>query len=196
MFLFAVANPPINVSVDASEEGSTVTVKWSLPRGGDEVTGYYVFYNHPNNVTTVKESADATSATFIEGNALQHVYSVSIQALSQHLPSIVVGPITVRGQYSFCPLCASLSQLIFAAPGPVQNVMVKREKQRKLNISWEEPEEPNDYDLKYTVTITKIISGIEQSSSNVHNTQQLTILSPVLGKNVLHIHVLILMFLQ
>ena len=56
-----------------------------------------MFYNHPSNVTTVKENADATSATFIEGNALQRVYSVSIQALSQHLPSVVVGPVTLRG---------------------------------------------------------------------------------------------------
>ena len=93
--MFAVANPPI-VSVYASDDSNIVTVEWSSPRG-DEVIGYYVFYIHPSsNVTIVKENADATSATFIEGNALQRVYSVSIQALSQHLPSIVVGPVTVR----------------------------------------------------------------------------------------------------
>ena len=85
----------MNLSVYANEESSTITVEWSLPRGGDEVTGYHVFYNHPNNVTIVKENA--TSATFIESNTLQRVYSVSIQALSQHLPSVVVGPVTVRG---------------------------------------------------------------------------------------------------
>ena len=98
MLLSAVANPPVDVSVYANGKRSTVTVEWSLPRGGDEVTGYHVFYHHPSsNVTTVKKNADATSATFIEGNALQRVYSVSIQALSQHLPSLVVGPIIVRG---------------------------------------------------------------------------------------------------
>ena len=91
----------MDISVYASKESSTVTVEWSLPKGGDEVTGYHVFYNHPNNVTTVKENADANSATFIEGNTLQRVYSVSIQALSQHLPSIVVGPVTARGQTFF-----------------------------------------------------------------------------------------------
>ena len=95
--LSTVANPPTDVSVHASERHSTVTVEWSMPRGGDEVTGYRVFYNHTYNVTTVKENANATSATFIESNALLRVYSVSIQALSQHLPSIVVGPVTVRG---------------------------------------------------------------------------------------------------
>ena len=92
-----VANPPMDLSVYASEKTSTITIEWSMPRGGDDVTGYSVFYNHPSNITIVKENADATSATFIEGNVLQHVYSVSIQALSQHLPSIVVGPVTVRG---------------------------------------------------------------------------------------------------
>ena len=94
-----VANPPMDLSVYSSEKRSAITVEWSLPRGGDDVTGYYVLYNHPSNVTTVKEHAEATSATFIEGNAFQRVYSVSIQALSQHLPSFVVGPVTVRGQF-------------------------------------------------------------------------------------------------
>ena len=35
--------------------------------------------------------------------------------------------------------------------------------ERKLNISWEEPEEPNDYTLNYTVTITDISTGTELS---------------------------------
>ena len=80
-----------------SEKTSAIRMQWSVPRSGDDITGYYVLYNHPNNVTTVKENADATSATFIEGSALQRVYSVSIQALSQHLPSVLIGPVTVRG---------------------------------------------------------------------------------------------------
>ena len=92
-----VANPPMDLSVYVSKKISTIRVQWSMPRGGDDVTGYYVLYNHPNNVTTINENADATSATFIEGNALQQVYSVSIQALSQHLPSVLIGPVTVRG---------------------------------------------------------------------------------------------------
>ena len=33
--------------------------------------------------------------------------------------------------------------------------------ERKLNISWEEPAEPNDYTLNYTVTITDISTGTE-----------------------------------
>ena len=72
-------------------------------------------------------------------------------------------------------------------PGPVQNLMVSREKQRNLNISWEEPEKPSDYTLNYTVTITDISSGIELNSTNIHNAQQLTvILSQDLGKNMKH----------
>ena len=33
--------------------------------------------------------------------------------------------------------------------------------ERKLNILWEEPAEPNDYTLNYTVTITDISTGTE-----------------------------------
>ena len=93
----------MDLSVSASEESTAVTVKWSLPRNKDEVIEYHVFFNHPNKniTTTLKRSADATSAIFTEDNALQRVYSVSIQALSQHLPSVVVGPVTVRGLLLF-----------------------------------------------------------------------------------------------
>ena len=98
LLLSAVANSPMDLIVSSSEGSNIVTVEWSLHRGGDEVTGYRVFYNHPNNVVTIVwENADTTSATFIESNDLQRVYSVSIQALSKHLPSVVVGPVTVRG---------------------------------------------------------------------------------------------------
>ena len=60
------------------------------------VTVYRVYYHHPMNQTVV----DITGHfhMFNESNASQRVYTVSVQALSQHLPSPLVGPITVRGQ--------------------------------------------------------------------------------------------------
>ena len=66
-------------------------------------------------------------------------------------------------------------------PSPVQNVMVSREKQRKFNISWEEPEEPNDHTLNYTVTITDINTGRIELNKAVGEMDQLEVLSQPLG---------------
>ena len=66
-------------------------------------------------------------------------------------------------------------------PSPVQNVMVTREKQRKLNISWEEPEEPNDHTLNYTVIITDINTVRIELSKAVGEMDQLEVLSQPLG---------------
>ena len=55
--------------------------------------------------------------------------------------------------------------------------------ERKLNISWEEPAEPNDYTLNYTVTITDISTGTELSRTVVLDLEndKFTILSDTLG---------------
>ena len=70
--------------------------------------------------------------------------------------------------------------LYLTVPSPVEGLTVSRERQRKLNISWEQPEEPNDYTINYTVTIIDIITGSEWNETVV-NMNQLSVLSPVLG---------------
>ena len=56
--------------------------------------------------------------------------------------------------------------------------------ERKLNISWEEPAEPNDYNLNYTLTVTDISTSTELSE--IEDTDKLTILTDVLG--MLHVY--------
>ena len=88
----------MDLIVTTSEE--TISVVWSHPTEGDAVTGYLVYYHHPNhNVTIFRTSNDLTELT-----TTQRVYTVSIQALSEHLPSIVVGPVTARGKFVFVVL--------------------------------------------------------------------------------------------
>ena len=95
-----VANPPTDLTVTTSEGSSTISVFCSSPIGGDAVTGYLVYYHHPNhNVTIINRPSNDLSATFTELTTTQRVYTVSIQALSEHLPSIVVGPVTARGKF-------------------------------------------------------------------------------------------------
>ena len=89
-----VASPLNSVTVTASR--NTVTVTWSVSTSGDDVTGYLVYYHHPNYNTTIG-SQNVHSDIFIENSASQQVYSVSVQAQSIHIPSEVLGPVTVRG---------------------------------------------------------------------------------------------------
>ena len=103
IFFSTAANPPLNLTATTSEESSTIRVFWSSPIGGDEVTGYLVYYLHPNHsATMIMKTSEDMSDTFTELTTTQRVYTVSIQALSEHLPSIVVGPVTTRGQLIFC----------------------------------------------------------------------------------------------
>ena len=53
--------------------------------------------------------------------------------------------------------------------------------ERKLNISWEEPAEPNDYILNYTVTIIDISTGTELSRTVVLDVHRYAILTETLG---------------
>ena len=88
-----VAKPVVNLMVNT--DGNIIETTWSI--GHDHVTGYKVFYYHSNgSTTTFKENG--TFQNFNDKN--QKVYRVSIQALSVHLPSILTGPVTVRGRKS------------------------------------------------------------------------------------------------
>ena len=92
----------MDLTVTTSEGSSTISVFWSSPIGGDAVTKYLVYYHHPNHhVTIIERTSNDLSDTFTELTTTQRVYTVSIQALSEHLPSIVVGPVTARGQFVF-----------------------------------------------------------------------------------------------
>ena len=87
------------MGLTALTEGNTVTVSWSAPSSGDSVTGFTVYYHHPNHDTTVRNvSSSDYSHTFTEENDRLRVYSVSVQTLSEHYASDTVGPVTVRGQ--------------------------------------------------------------------------------------------------
>ena len=70
---------------------------------------------------------------------------------------------------------------ILPVPGPVQGLVVVSVMERKLNISWEEPAEPNDYTLNYTVTITDISTGTELSRTVVLDVDRFIILTETLG---------------
>ena len=62
-------------------------------------------------------------------------------------------------------------------PSSVRGLLVERVEDRRLNISWKEPAEPNDFTLTYTVTITDISTGSELSRTEVLDMDPLMITS-------------------
>ena len=83
----------------------------------------------------------------------------------------------------FALLSINVYSIVIPVPGPVQGLVVVSVMERKLNISWEEPAEPNDYTLNYTVTITDISTGTELSRTVVldMDKDKFTIVSDTLG---------------
>ena len=88
-----MASSPSDITVTTTL--STVMVSWLVPSDEDVVTGYLVYYSHPDYNMTFNTTENLHIISEI---ASQRVYTVSVQALSEHLPSAIVGPFTARGQ--------------------------------------------------------------------------------------------------
>ena len=86
-----VAGEPTNLT--AESDSTHVTVSWKSP--GNPVTGYVIYYQSEGG----GNSSDIVSGGETENHSLDHLqcgpYNISIVALSLHLPSPLVGPITV-----------------------------------------------------------------------------------------------------
>ena len=93
-----MASAPLKVVVNTS--GNNITVKWETGNGGDNmVIGYRVIYHDSDsNDIIFNTSSTEKSHIFTE---YHRVYTVSVQALSKHIPSAIIGPFTVRGMCGY-----------------------------------------------------------------------------------------------
>ena len=170
-----VAKPVVNLTV--TTDGNIIETTWST--GHDYVTRYKIFYYHSNGSTTTFKIKD----TFHKLNDKnQKVYRVSVQALSVHLPSILTGPVTVRGRKSkFNYFDRDFVYTVPEAVGTISVSLIGEE----LIIAWEHTLEPNDFSWNYTVSIINTGSGIEVFRRVLPNT--LTNVSTLeLGMCVVH----------
>ena len=134
-------------------DGNLIETTWST--GEDNVPGYKLFYYHSNGSTTTLKIKD----TFHKLNDKnQKVYRVSVQALSVPLPSILTGPVTVRGRKS--EFNCFDRDFVYTVPEAVGNISVSV-RGEELIIAWEHTLEPNDFSWNYTVFITNTGSGSE-----------------------------------
>ena len=99
LFLNAVAGEPTDL---AAESNSThVTVSWKSP--GGPVTGYVIYYQPEAGRynSSVHVSGGETESHSLDCLERGVTYYISIVALSDHLPSPLVGPVTVTPEGEF-----------------------------------------------------------------------------------------------
>ena len=95
-----VAGEPTSLEAVISESNSShvnVTVSWESP--ADPVTGYVIYYQTKGGpVISDMVSGGETETHSLDGLQRGVTYYISILALSQHLPSPLVGNVTVVGE--------------------------------------------------------------------------------------------------
>ena len=91
----SAASEPLGVTT-IQETPTTIRVLWSSPTSGALPTGYRVYYSTESEDQFSHMVMISASVREYELTGLQSdlVYHISIMALSEHLPSPVIGPIT------------------------------------------------------------------------------------------------------
>ena len=76
--------PPTGVT--ATQDGTTITVNWTPP--DPTPSGYVIYYSTTGDEGSVSVNSGSASQAGITGwHSMDHVYTVSMVALSEHLPS-------------------------------------------------------------------------------------------------------------
>ena len=96
VFFHSVTGQPTRVfAVPLSD--TSIQVSWDPP--GDPTTGYVIYYQPEGGaVSSVMVTGGDTESHQLDALQSGVNYSVSIVALSDHLPSAVVGPVTLSGK--------------------------------------------------------------------------------------------------
>ena len=92
-------------------EPGSFRVSWNPPASLTNLTGYRIYYSGADDSGSMDVGASATEVTI--GNRTTSVtYSITMVALSPHLPSPVVGPVSVTlGEIVASPLTVLLNLL-------------------------------------------------------------------------------------
>ena len=86
-------------------------MNWTSP--GSPVTGYIIYYQSDGGDVRSETISGVDTESYILSNLESGVkYSISIIAVSDHLPSAVVGPVRTSGLTLFCNKCKVCSKSI------------------------------------------------------------------------------------
>ena len=97
MDFFAAAGEPTSLTAIPQSNSThvNINVTWKSPDMGDPVTGYVIYYQPEGGaVSSAMVSGGETETHLLDGLQREMTYNISIVALSFHLPSLLVGPVT------------------------------------------------------------------------------------------------------
>ena len=88
-----MASPPINLTVELSGTNN-INVSWTTPASGPAVIWYRMYYQAQGDQGTVDLNATNTEYS-ITNCTIGQQYNITVVALSENLPSTLVGPKSV-----------------------------------------------------------------------------------------------------
>ena len=95
IFLCTAADIPTNLTAEPlPQEPGSFRVSWTPPASLANLTGYRIYYSGVNDSGSVDVDASAANIT-IDNRTAGVTYTITMVALSPHLPSPVVGPVTI-----------------------------------------------------------------------------------------------------
>ena len=99
--LCTAADHPTDLSAEQlPQEPGSFRVSWTPPASLINLTGYCIKYRGAGDSGSMDVGASATEVT-IDNCTAGVTYTITIVALSPHLPSPVVGPVTITlGEYN------------------------------------------------------------------------------------------------
>ena len=87
---FVVASPPTNLTVELAGTNN-ISVSWTATASGPAIIKFWIYYQAQGDQGTVY--LDATSTEYIITNCtIGQQYNITMVALSENLPSTLVGP--------------------------------------------------------------------------------------------------------
>ena len=94
-FLCTAPDSPTDLTTEQlPQEPSSFRVSWTPPASLANLTGYRIYYSGADDSGSVDVGASTTNIT-IDNRMAGVAYSITMVALSPHLPSPVVGPVSV-----------------------------------------------------------------------------------------------------
>ena len=93
-FLVTAAESPFDFTVEQPlQDPESFKVSWTPPAFLTNLTGYRIYYSGADDSGSMVVGASATEVT-IDNRKLGVAYTITMVALSPHLPSPMVGPIS------------------------------------------------------------------------------------------------------
>ena len=101
VYVYTAADIPTDLTAEQlPQEPGSFRVSWTPPASSANLTGYHIYYSGANDSGSVDVGASATNIT-IDSRKPGVTYTITMVALSPHLPSPVIGPVnvTLPGEY-------------------------------------------------------------------------------------------------